>query len=324
MSADQITPDPPVPFSFQGSIFVLPTDTEANDLHSRIDVSHVEKYNEIARLITLALYHLSSSDIALAVSLSILLNIFVHNRTASRTPNGERTPPTAEMIVDILTKSHPDIIICNLPDNAEGTIRWGKVKRGPSDLARRHKIFIAKELCDAIMAKPNLLKPQAHRLRTFHRALFLVVLSHELIHILVKKIFSPQITIPALATPGIRGKGAPGLGFELKYFQFHLAAELPKHGLVKGQRLWTITQLLAEGDEVYILSDAAVVRFIQSYSTPVVYVLDEKDTATVAPLDTTQDTVRWRMGQCSAETKRPTVVATVPVIELGTLDWDRY
>jgi hypothetical protein len=158
MSADQITPDPPVSFSFQGSIFVQPTDTEESDINARIDVSHIEKYSEIARLTALALYHLSSSDIALAVSLSILLGIYYHDHqamTASLTPNGKRIMPTVDMIVNILKKSQPDIVICDLPD-AKGAICWGKVKRGASDLAHRNKIFIAKELCDAIMAKPNL------------------------------------------------------------------------------------------------------------------------------------------------------------------------
>lgn len=272
MSTGNIIPHPPVSYDF--SLFLQPAGTTESQIDARVNVTENPAYEEIRLIVNLVIYHLSSSPKAVATAVSILLGIFLHDdraATAFAALNGQEAIPTGEKVVEDLT-TPPDFIILDIEDNQRGAIRWGRVKRGTSDLASRNEVFISKELCDAIMSNPNVLNlpqsqfqstdmlltqgEQARRLRIFHRALLLFVVSHEMMHALVKKTFSSAICTPQQATPGITDgtDGESGFYLENTYFQFELAAELPKEGLVKGQRLWKILNLLAEGKQVYILS----------------------------------------------------------------------
>ncbi|KAJ7281445.1 hypothetical protein C8J57DRAFT_1219329 [Mycena rebaudengoi] len=302
MSTDNITPAPPV--SHNVSLFLQPTGTTENDIEARVDVTESAEYQEIRDLVNLALYHLASSPKAGMVIYSILLNVLVLDCRAAdafATLNGELAIPTQEKAIEDLTTCPPDFIICDIKDNDDGSIRLGRVKKGQTDLACRHELFISRELCDAIMAKTNLGEPQARRLRTFHRAILLFVLSHEMMHALVKKTFSPLIFPP---NP-VNGAES-GFCFENTYFRFELLAELPKEGLVKGQRLWKISDLLAVGKQKYTLNDTAVLQLVQSFATPDRY---EPDVAEAIAPPFQANTVRWKACCCSDDILERTAAA---------------
>ncbi|KAJ7703032.1 hypothetical protein B0H17DRAFT_1041334 [Mycena rosella] len=311
MSTDKITPD--TPRSYNISLYLQPTGTA--QIEARINVTQKPEYKEIAQLANLALYHMASSPKAVATALSIILNVFLHDNDASKafaSLNGEQATPTRENLINMLTTDPPDFVICDIEDNSKGSIRWGLVKRGKTELTSRDEVFISKELCDAIMVKTNLADPQVRRLATFHRAILLFVISYEMMHALVKKTFSPLVYTSPQATLGITDNGGvgareSGFYFEHRYFQFELVAELPKAGLVKGQRLWKISNLLADGNQIYELNDAAVLELIQSFATPRKYELNITE-APIAPPVQAEDTVRWRSCRC------PDVAILQPIV----------
>ncbi|KAJ7652076.1 hypothetical protein DFH06DRAFT_1475444 [Mycena polygramma] len=287
------------PTSYNVSVYLQPLGTAENQIDVRLDVTNDPDYEEIVRAVKLILYRLASSPHAVASAFAILLGVFLHDKRAEAifaSRNGPDAVPEREQIIEFYTTSPPDFIICETEDHEDGAIRWGRGERGSSELAARNEVFISKELCDAIIAKLDMEDQQARMLRNFHRALLLVVLSHETIDALVNQTFSPLIPTPPEATLCLcikdsNGDGDPGGCFENCYFKFELVAELPK-GLEKGDRLWTIAALLADNEDgLYTLSDDAIEYLIQSFATNKRYQLDTK--APLAPSEA-QGTVRWK------------------------------
>ncbi|KAF8205760.1 hypothetical protein K438DRAFT_1818482 [Mycena galopus ATCC 62051] len=157
-------------------------------------------------------------------------------------------PPSDEQILDYLAESPPNLIL---------TV--------PKDLERD---LPKKSMCWGI--DPH------EPINLYHRLLWQISFSHELVHAILKHLF-PQIKT-LLLPGGIAGDDKDGGGesghqFETMYFRFKLIAELKKSDAKTEMRMDTITRLLAQTKQkTFELDISTIQQILGSFETKRIYV----------------------------------------------------
>ncbi|KAJ7228975.1 hypothetical protein GGX14DRAFT_555015 [Mycena pura] len=170
---------------------------------------------------------------------------------------------TEDVVQDFLQNRTPTLIVKALvEDGHPQSLVWGRVNKKAEPRATENELFITQELVEAIC---NPTSAPGCDIQLYQKLLFIVTMSHELMHAITKHFFSSNFITPRLprleAEPGF-DRGESGLTLEKKLFTFQLVAFWEETKYNRSDRMQTIGGLIGANS---ILAPDAVAKMLESF-----------------------------------------------------------